>query len=327
MLFSQIPRTSLLTEPTLLEKAAHFGDTIGHSSLWIKREDVMGLGMGGNKVRSLEFWLGEALEKSCDIVLAAGLPPSNLCRLTAAACCRLNLDCEIIHNAAPSNTNPRRGDSRFLYDLMGVRQIYCGPVDEQARKAFVEERAQELKEQGRNPYILGDPVVGALGYVAAAQELLFQAEQKHIDLRHVFISASAGPTEIGLLFGLRLMGGPDLHVHLVSVEYPAHTFWPIAQEIWQGLCQKLHVTPPLSLQYNTHFYEEYLGPGYAKHSPETWLALRLLARTEGIFLDTTYNAKVFAGLTDLCQKGRLPTDEAVVIFHTGGVPTLLMREE
>ena len=72
---------------------------------------------------------------------------------------------------------------------------------------------------------------------------------------------------------------------------------------------------------------KYLGPGYAKHSPETWLALRLLARTEGIFLDTTYNAKVFAGLTDLCQKGHLPTDEAVVIFHTGGVPTLLMREE
>ena len=68
MLFSQIPRISLLTEPTLLEKAAHFGDTIGHSSLWIKREDVMGLGMGGNKVRSLEFWLGEALEKGCDIV-------------------------------------------------------------------------------------------------------------------------------------------------------------------------------------------------------------------------------------------------------------------
>ena len=87
------------------------------------------------------------------------------------------------------------------------------------------------------------------------------------------------------------------------------------------------MTPPLSLQYNTHFYEEYLGPGYAKHSPETWLALRLLARTEGIFLDTTYNAKVFAGLTDLCQKGRLPTDEAAVIFHTGGVPTLLMGEE
>ena len=327
MLFSQIPRIALLTEPTLLEKASHFGDTIGHSSLWMKRDDVMGLGMGGNKVRSLEFWLGEALEQGCDIVLAAGLPPSNLCRLTAAACCRLGLECEIIHNAPPPQSTPRRGDNAFLYELMGVRQTYCGPVDEHARHAFVLERAQQLKAQGRRPYVLGDPVVGALGYVAAAQELLFQMEKQRIDLRHVFISASAGPTETGLLFGLRLMGGPDLHVHLVSVEYPASTFWPIAQEIWQGLCQKLQVTPPVPLHHNTHFYEEYLGPGYAKHSPETWLALRLLARTEGVFLDTTYNAKVFAGLTDLCQKKKLPSEEATVIYHTGGVPTLLMREE
>ena len=74
MLFSQIPRISLLTEPTLLEKAAHFGDTIGHSSLWIKREDVMGLGMGGNKVRSLEFWLGEALERAVISFWPLGFP-------------------------------------------------------------------------------------------------------------------------------------------------------------------------------------------------------------------------------------------------------------
>lgn len=319
MLFSNIPRLRLLAEETPLEPAPRYGAAIGCPSLWLKRDDVMPLGLGGNKVRSLEFWLGEALAQQCDVVLVAGLPASNLCRLTAAACCRVGLRCIIVHNADGPEAHP--GGNGLLNDLMGVERLYCGAVDEYQRADFVRGQAARLRDQGLHPYIVGDQVTGALGYVAAAAELLQQAERRRIDLRHVLISASAGPTETGLLFGLHLLGG-GVQTHLVSVEYDEALFWPICESIYQGLCSRLGVTPPVAMRENTHFYGGYLGEGYARPTQEAWGALRRLARTEGVFIDTTYNAKVFAGLEDLCRSGVIPPDEGVAVVHTGGVPSL-----
>ena len=317
MLFSHIPRVRLLADPTPLEPARRYGQQIGCPGLWLKRDDVMPLGLGGNKVRSLEFWLGEALEQQADVVLVAGLPPSNLCRLTAAACCKLGLRCIVVHNA--SGPEERPGGNSRLNDLMGVERLYCGPVDEWKRAEFVEETARELRAQGHKPYIVGDPVTGALGYVAAAGELMQQAEQKQLDLGHVFISASAGPTETGLLFGLHLFS-PDVVLHLVSVEYEERVFWPICQRIYQGLAEKLGVSPGIGPRENARFDGGFLGEGYAKPTPECVQAMERLARAEGVFVDTTYNAKVLAGLEDAGRRGI--AEGGTLFWHTGGVPSL-----
>lgn len=202
---------------------------------------------------------------------------------------------------------------------MGVERLYCGPVDEWKRAEFVEETARELRAQGHKPYIVGDPVTGALGYVAAAGELLQQAEQKQLDLGHVFISASAGPTETGLLFGLHLFS-PDVVLHLVSVEYEERVFWPICQRIYQGLAEKLGVSPGIGPRENARFDGGFLGEGYAKPTPECVQAMERLARAEGVFVDTTYNAKVLAGLEDAGRRGI--AEGGTLFWHTGGVPSL-----
>lgn len=319
MLLDAQPRVRLLTSETPLEPAARLGQTLGRP-LFLKRDDVMSLGMGGNKVRSLEFWLGEALAQGCDTVLVGGLPPSNLCRLTAAACVHTGLSCTVVHNAPPPLPNSALQGNALLNHLMGVRTLYCGDVDEFRRMDFIREQADALRAQGKKPYIIGDAVTGALGYVAAAFELCSQAERQGVPLRHVFISASAGPTETGLLYGLCLLGG--VTVHLVSVEYDEETFWAIADNIFEGLERRLGVRPSLRPRDIARFYGQYLGRGYGIPTPGALDAVRTLARTEGVFIETTYNAKVFDGLLDLSRRQALPAGEPVCFYHTGGAPAL-----
>ena len=123
MLLDAQPRLRLLTDETPLEPAPGLGQAIDRP-LFLKRDDVMSLGMGGNKVRSLEFWLGEALAQGCDTVLVGGLPPSNLCRLTAAACVRAGLSCIVVHNAPPPAPDSVPQGNALLNRLMGVQTLY-----------------------------------------------------------------------------------------------------------------------------------------------------------------------------------------------------------
>lgn len=319
MLLDSVPRVRLLSGETPLEPALRLGSELG-LPLLIKRDDVMSLGMGGNKVRSLEFWLGEAMSQGCDTVLVGGLPQSNLCRLTAAACARLGLDCLVVHNAPEPGAREIPQGNALLNRLMGVRTLYCGAVDEYERARQLRIQAEVLRAQGHRPYIIGDPVTGALGYVAAAFELCSQAERMGAPLRHVFISASAGPTETGLLFGLCLTGG--ITVHLVSVEYPEDEFYRVAQPIFSALCERLGITPAVQPQNAARFYGGWLGGGYAVPTPGALEAVRLLARTEGVFIETVYNAKVLCALSDMARGGRLPAGETVCFYHTGGAPAL-----
>lgn len=321
MIFSDIPRVRLLTQETPLMPARRYGQAIGCRDLWLKREDVMELGLGGNKIRSLEFWLGEALAQGCDTILAAGLPVSNLCRLTAAACARLGLRCIVIHNAEEADQPARKTGNALLNELMGVEPVYCGKVDENARAAFAVQLACKLRGQGKKPYIIGDGCLGALGYVASVLELLQQADRLSLPLRHIFLSASAGPTEAGVVYGLCLTGGKQ-KLHLISVEYERSVFLPIIEALFEDLCQKLRCRPALSPRDVLEFHGDYLGAGYARPTAAAETERLRMAQTEGIFLDSTYNAKVYAGLRDLIARGELPAHETICAYHTGGIPSV-----
>lgn len=318
MLFSGIPRIRLLSEPTPLEKLNRIGELTGHPGVYVKRDDCMPLGLGGNKVRSLEFWLGEALDNDCDIIVVAGAHVSNQCRLAAAAAAKIGLECLILH----SSDEPLRNEGNLLLNrLLGAEVRFIGPVSEEERAERAREVVRELEEQGRRPYLMAPPVTGALGYVAGALELHHQADAMDVDLRHVVIPGSMGPTEAGFLFGLALLGNP-FTAHVVSIEYEKAELVERVEKIYAAVSEKLGITPAKDFREFTCFYDEYLGDGYDRPTPESLAAIRTFASREGVFLENTYSSKTFAGMLDLIKRGTIPAKEAVCCLHTGGVPAL-----
>lgn len=185
------PRCKLLDAATPLQRLHHLEAKLETDGLYIKRDDHMAIALGGNKLRSLEFWLGAALRTGADTVIVAGGAASNLCRLTAAAAARIGLQCIVLHNS--HDTAPNRQKS-FLNSIFGAQVRFLGEVSEQQRGAAAKEVAADLERQGRTPYVVGDEVIGALGYVAAAFELQAQSRQLKQPIKHVFLPGSMGPT-------------------------------------------------------------------------------------------------------------------------------------
>lgn len=324
MLFSGIPRTRLIEEPTPLQLMPNIGAFVGHTGMYVKRDDLIPLGLGGNKVRCLEFWLGDAIRKNADVIVVAGGIVSNQCRLTAAAAAKLGMRCIILHS---SNKPEIYNGNVLLNKIMETETIFLGEIDEQARRAYAVKYADELRAKGHTPYIIGtDPVQGALGYVNSALELVWQAESRHIDLKHVFICGSEGMTEAGLLYGLCLFG-KSFKLHIVSVEYEIAHIKALVEKIYDGICEKLHHKPLANIEDVAIFYDEYLGQGYAKSTKESLDAVRLLAQKEALFIENTYNSKVFAGMLDLVKKRVIAPGEATCCYQTGGTPALFGQSD
>lgn len=317
------PRYDLVKAPTPLQRLSGFERKLGRPGLFMKRDDLMEIGLGGNKLRSLEFWLGAALRERADIVLVAGGATSNLCRLTAAAAAIAGLDCVIIHNAEDSPANRERS---FLNRLFGAETRFIGVVGEDERGAAVKAAAAELKRQGRAPYIVGDAVLGALGYVLAAFELHEQSQSEQAPLRHVFLAGSMGPTEAGFIFGNAMLGQP-FQVHQVSVEYGQAELEARIRRIYEGISERTGIRVDRLDQAPLHYHMAHLGGGWGVPTPESEAAMVAFARTEGILVEHVYTAKTCAGFLDLVANGAIPPGEPACILHTGGTASLFSQRE
>ena len=281
----------------------------------------MEIALGGNKLRSLEYWLGAALREKADILLVGGGATSNLCRLTAAAASLVGLDCIVLHNAPDTPENRERS---FLNRLFGAELRFIGAVDESQRNAALAEAAAELVRQGRKPYIVGDPVLGAMGYVRAAFELHEQSQREEAPIRHVFLAGSMGPTEAGFIFGNALLGHP-FQVHLVSVEYERAELEEHVRRIYEGLRDRtgldvapLDAAPP-------QYHMEHLGGGWGVPTPASEAAILAFARTEGILIEHVYTAKTCAGFLEALTEGRIAVGEPACVIHTGGTAALFSQ--
>ncbi|MCG7521402.1 D-cysteine desulfhydrase family protein [Ruegeria sp. Ofav3-42] len=319
---ANFPRARLMSGPTPLERLDRMSNKLG-IDLWLKRDDLTGLGFGGNKTRQLEFYFGDALQQGADTILITGAVQSNYVRSAAAAAARLGMQSvlQLEERVPDMGADYYSSGNVLLAKILGAEHMsYPKGEDEAGADAALHARAEELKAQGRKPYVihlgLNHPPLGALGYVVAGQELC----QQMPDFDAVVVPSGSGATHGGLLTGVAL-AGVNSPVFGVCVRRDSSKQHARMQTVLQKLADLLEIDAP-ALQAKIEVLDEALPPGYGKLSATTRNALEMMARTEGVFLDPVYSAKTFAGLLHLVDVGKIQPGQKVVMLHTGGLPAL-----
>lgn len=312
-----IPKVSLGIYPTPLQPALRFGGRLGHK-IWLKRDDLCGLALGGNKIRKLEYLLADALAKGYDYIITTGAAQSNHATLTAAACRRLGLEVELILKGR-GVTEPL--GNLLLDQLLDVPVTMIDADDYAPVYAAIDQKCRGLTAAGRKPYVIpvgGSVPLGALGYVDCVAEMAAQAETMGFKIDHIVACSGSGGTHAGLLLGAaRLNPAPKVTAVMAAPEEDFQkTIFDLTLAAADILGQKT------SLTLDDVILKDYIGPGYAQMSRAGLSAIKTLASLEGIFIDPVYTGKTLAGLIDLCQKGYFRPDENIVFIHSGGAPAL-----
>jgi L-cysteate sulfo-lyase len=321
---TRFPRFPLGHFPTPLEPLDRLTAYLRERSdrvpnLWIKRDDCTGLATGGNKTRKLEFLLGDALRLRSNTLITLGATQSNHARQTAAAAARAGLDCKILLERRQQRDDDYEWSGNVLLDdLLGAEivQRYPSGTDLLAQARSLAER---LEADGHRPYVIvggGSSPVGALGYVACAQEL--EAATPAIDCV-VHATGSCG-TQAGLLAGLNALSSSTSVLGVSVRQSSAEQEAAVAELTGQTVELLTDVTPVDRGQIEVD--DRWVGGGYGVPTDDMVKALRLVASIEGILLDPVYSGKAFAGLLGNIAEGRWAPSENVVFLHTGGTPGL-----
>ena len=313
-----LPRFPLLDDPSPLAPLTRLSAELGgRAEVWIKREDLLPLAFGGNKLRNLEFLVGAALAEGADSLVTAGRRWSNHCRLTAAAGTVAGLDVHLVLSGPP--TDPPNPGAR-LDALLGATVHQARTADRAARDDLVAQVVADLRDAGRRPYLIpvgGGGSVGATGQLLAADEVTAQATARGIAIDSIVLPSATGSTQAGLLAGLRAIGSPAAVVG-VAVAHPPDDLRPTIASLLAELGKTTGVpVDPAQIELDG----DELGPGYGRPTDAADEATRLLARTEGILVDPIYTAKALAGLVRRVREG-LADGRTLVFWHAGGLPGL-----
>ncbi len=321
---SALPRARLGHTPTWLETMPNLEARIGGVRLYVKRDDCTGLALGGNKVRQLEFYLGEAQAEGADTILITGAVQSNFVRLASAAARKLGMDCHIqLEERVPKTDQAYRNSGNVLLDrILGATiHSYSEGEDEAGADRRLGEIAAELESRGRRPYIIhlapGHTPLGALGYVVAAQEILTQMEEKDLSFDEIVIPSGSGNTHAGMLFGLRALGCP-VRVTGICVRREAAAQRPRILSRCEEIGELLGVQSVVG-DADIILNDAFLAPGYGQLNEATVRAFEIAAECEGLILDPVYTGKTMAGFLDRARTGG--EGRSLLFVHTGGTPS------
>jgi D-cysteine desulfhydrase family pyridoxal phosphate-dependent enzyme len=310
-----VPRIRIAHLPTPIEPLLRLSAVLKGPRLLVKRDDLTGLALGGNKVRKLEYCLAEAQANGARTLITVGAGQSNHCRQTAALAARVGLDCIVVLSGRPEN--PPTGNL-LLDELFGADVVWANRED---REMVLERTFQEAWSAGRRPYLIplgASNALGTLGFDTAFHEFLQQQEANLVDW--IVVASSSGGTQAGLALGARRSGWAG-RVLGISIDQPAsdlkETVARLANQAADRLGEVVNLTPEA-----VHVDDSYLGGGYGVFGKPEQEALRLFARHEGLLLDPVYTARSAAGLIDLIRQGFFKPGESVLFWHTGGAPAL-----
>jgi 1-aminocyclopropane-1-carboxylate deaminase/D-cysteine desulfhydrase-like pyridoxal-dependent ACC family enzyme len=318
MRLSRLPRARLAHLPTPVDACPRLSASLGRTVL-IKRDDCTGLGLGGNKVRQHEFVLGDALAAGADCLIQGAAAQSNHSRQLAAAGARLGLDVFLLPKQ-DEFSHPVQGN--YLIDhLLGATLVPIGR-DESAT-ARKRQLADDLRAQGRRPYVMGMGAeralaLGAVAYVDALLEIMAAVEAPDW-----IVVTSQGSTQAGLQLGCELLGLPTKVIGICPMTHESEAYIDPAgiARLAQAAAAVIGVQTQITAG-DIVSLTGYVGPRYGVASEASVAAINRLGAAEGILLDPVYSGKGFAGLLDLCERDVLPPGSRGLFVHTGGVPAL-----
>lgn len=305
-------RVDLISAPTPLEPMDRLAAALGMDpgTLWVKRDDLTGLGGGGNKARKLEYLCADAVGRNCDVLVTGAGTQSNHCRMTAAAANKLGLDCVLVLDG----DRPEEPTGNvLLFEILGATVVWAGPCTTQDLESNMEDQCDKLSRAGRRPALVpigGSVPLGCLGYVRAAREL--RAQDDTFDL--VVVATGSCGTHAGLaagfgdfdrILGVRVGGRPELESRVTAMARETAELAGLTQPT--GTCTIEHGV---------------LGEGYAKVTDSGLEAIRMAARCEGIVCDPIYTGKALAGLIAARRSDTITASTRTLFWHTGGMPGL-----
>jgi D-cysteine desulfhydrase len=313
-------RVSLAQLPTPLLRLGRLERELRGGRIWLKRDDLTGLEVSGNKIRKLEYIVADALATGCDTLVTEGTPQSNHCRAAAAACAKAGLRACLLLRPEPPDALPQ---GNYLLDTLFGAEFSAYPRGrfENERDHIVQETLDRLRaagHQGRfTPSGSSEPL-GCWGYIRAAAELADQLAKAGIGQCDIVLPVSSGGTYAGVLLGQALHHLDHWSVWAVPVNDDAAYHTRAIGKLCRAAIEEFDL-PVVFDEDQVRFIDGYVGEGYAIPYQQAIDTIRLLAGVEGIILDPVYTAKAFSAVLDGVREGRLGKGRPVVFIHTGGV--------
>lgn len=320
----KLPRVALGHWPTPLHELPHLSAALGGPRIFVKRDDLSGLALGGNKCRKLEYVLADAQRNGVDTLITSGSSQSNHALQTAAAARKLGMEAYLVLvKGMHVETQGNLLLQNILNSTVDILEVADPSEMFTTMPRKMNELADELRSKGRTPLVIpagAEFPLGTVGWVDAAEEIGRQLKGQEIDVQYVVLAHSGGGTQAGLVLGFKQLKLP-LNVVGISTMYQksaaVNEVVTLANDTARLLGFDVTITPD-----EVTLYDDYIGEGYGIPTEGCIEAIRLVAQTEAIFLDPVYSAKAMAGFVDLIRKGEFTSKDTVLFIHTGGVPAL-----
>lgn len=312
------PRLHLANTPTHFQPLDRLSAKLGGPRIWIKRDDLTGSLLSGNKIRKLEFVVAQALEEGCDTLITCGGVQSNHCRATAVVAAQLGLQACLIlrEDSAPVP------DGNLLIDYLVGANIQTVSKKDYQRKLdeLFRHWQAHYASLGHKAFIIptgASDEIGVWGYVAACEELQRDFSEHGIRPNHIVVATGSGGTQAGLTVGSKLF---DLGASVVGMAVCDSEIYfknKVRRDLtqWKRRYQVDCEVDELTITTNG----DYIGPGYGLATADIYDTIAYLARCEGIILDPVYTGKAFHGLLTEIKAGHYSSEQDIVFIHTGGL--------
>lgn len=316
-------RVNLIPQPSLLQPMKRLAKELSLNELWFKRDDTLDLGLGGNKLRKLEYLAFKAINQGCDTLLTVGGPQTNHGRLTAAVAAKLGLRCVLVL----AGEKPDVFSANQVLDLyLGAELIFQG---KQSQAEVIQEAINRYQASGHKVYQIplgGSNPIGAMGYFTMMEELKEQLDFQATTINHLVVTGGSLGTLAGIVLGKKYFGF-DCQIHAIKI-FPANPEKDVqlVNDMANEAANMFNLGVKISVDdFQIHTdgtYGPYYLEGYNVPDITTREMIQKVARLEGVFLDPVYTGKGFLGLVDLIKRGIMKPTDRCLFVHTGGSPSL-----